>query len=164
MPSLPESRPAAHSTRSHRTPGLQTPPPRRLLSSLPHGPHGMLGKRSFHHHSRGEPERRSGALVYSETAVWRCEPLMSPSPFALAENPGPASGALLVRDPAPRASALRSHVPTPSVLFQYNGRSSSGGGGGGGGGARGGVMIRKRRPNWIDAPDDSFFLVTRETR
>uniref|UniRef100_A0A3Q1FVN0 Metastasis associated 1 family, member 3 n=1 Tax=Acanthochromis polyacanthus TaxID=80966 RepID=A0A3Q1FVN0_9TELE len=55
-----ESRPAAHAPRSHRTPGLQTPPPRRLLSSLPHGPHGMLGKRSYHHHSRAEPDRRSG--------------------------------------------------------------------------------------------------------
>eukprot|EP00066_Takifugu_rubripes_P027431 XP_011616697.1 PREDICTED: metastasis-associated protein MTA1-like [Takifugu rubripes] len=71
----------------------------------------MLGKRSFHHHSRNEPERRS-------------------------ENPGTASGALL-----------------------YNGRSSSSSGS-----TRGGVMIRKRRPNWIDAPDDSFFLVTRETQ
>lgn len=60
VPSLPESRPAAHTSRSHRTPGLQAPPPRRLLSSLPHGPHGMLGKRSYHHHSRAEPERRSG--------------------------------------------------------------------------------------------------------
>uniref|UniRef100_A0A3B5L5F1 Metastasis associated 1 family, member 3 n=1 Tax=Xiphophorus couchianus TaxID=32473 RepID=A0A3B5L5F1_9TELE len=58
--SLPESRPMAHAPRSHRTPGLQTPPPRRLLSSLPHGPHGMLGKRSYHHHSRADPERRSG--------------------------------------------------------------------------------------------------------
>ncbi|XP_051958967.1 metastasis-associated protein MTA3-like isoform X2 [Xyrauchen texanus] len=27
-----------------------------------------------------------------------------------------------------------------------------------------GLMLRKRRPNWIDAPDDSFFLVSRETR
>ncbi|XP_041934694.1 metastasis-associated protein MTA3 isoform X2 [Alosa sapidissima] len=26
------------------------------------------------------------------------------------------------------------------------------------------MMLRKRRPNWIDAPDDSFFLVSRETR
>ncbi|XP_038847027.1 metastasis-associated protein MTA1-like [Salvelinus namaycush] len=25
-------------------------------------------------------------------------------------------------------------------------------------------MIRKRRPNLIDAPDDSFFFVSRETR
>ncbi|KAG5267284.1 hypothetical protein AALO_G00220030 [Alosa alosa] len=25
------------------------------------------------------------------------------------------------------------------------------------------MMLRKRRPNWIDAPDDSFFLVSRET-
>lgn len=58
--SLPESRPVAHAPRSHRTAGLQTPPPRRLLSSLPHGPHGMLGKRSYHHHSRAEPDRRSG--------------------------------------------------------------------------------------------------------
>ncbi|KAI3365122.1 hypothetical protein L3Q82_010235, partial [Scortum barcoo] len=105
-----ESRPAAHAPRSHRTPGLQTPPPRRLLSSLPHGPHGMLGKRSYHHHSRAEPDRRS-------------------------ENPGTTSGPLL-----------------------HNGRNSSSGN------TRGGVMIRKRRPNWIDAPDDSFFLVTRETR
>ncbi|XP_074519083.1 metastasis-associated protein MTA3 [Halichoeres trimaculatus] len=105
-----ESRPAAHAPRSHRTPGLQTPPPRRLLSSLPHGPHGMLGKRSFHHHSRVEQDRRS-------------------------ENPSTTGGPLL-----------------------HNGRNSSSGN------TRGGVMIRKRRPNWIDAPDDSFFLVTRETR
>ncbi|KAL7372908.1 hypothetical protein ABVT39_023933 [Epinephelus coioides] len=105
-----ESRPAAHAPRSHRTAGLQTPPPRRLLSSLPHGPHGMLGKRSYHHHSRAEPDRR-------------------------ADNPGTTGGPLL-----------------------HNGRSSSSGN------TRGGVMIRKRRPNWIDAPDDSFFLVTRETR
>ncbi|KAM6951392.1 metastasis-associated protein MTA3 isoform 3-T3 [Aplochiton taeniatus] len=104
-----ESRPVAQAPRSHRTPGLQAPPPRRLLSSLPHGTHGMLGKRSYHHHSRAEPERRS-------------------------ENPGPTSGSVL-----------------------HNGRSSSGN-------SRGGVMIRKRRPNWIDAPDDSFFLVTCETR
>uniref|UniRef100_A0A3Q3RHE5 Metastasis associated 1 family, member 3 n=1 Tax=Mastacembelus armatus TaxID=205130 RepID=A0A3Q3RHE5_9TELE len=96
--SLSESRPAAHTPRYHRTPGLQTPPPRRLLSSLPHGPHGMLGKRSYHHHSRAEPERRAGTHTHSS------------------------------------------------------------------GNTRGGVMIRKRRPNWIDAPDDSFFLVTRETR
>ncbi|XP_034564559.1 metastasis-associated protein MTA1-like [Notolabrus celidotus] len=108
--SLPESRPAAHAPRSHRTPGLQTPPPRRLLSSLPHGPHGMLGKRSYHHHSRVEQDRRS-------------------------ENPSTTGGPLL-----------------------HNGRNS------GSGSTRGGVMIRKRRPNWIDAPDDSFFLVTRETR
>uniref|UniRef100_A0A4W5KW62 Uncharacterized protein n=1 Tax=Hucho hucho TaxID=62062 RepID=A0A4W5KW62_9TELE len=44
----------------------------------------------------------------------------------------------------------------------HNGRSS--GGGGTRGSARGGVMIRKRRPNLIDAPDDSFFVVSRETR
>ncbi|KAI4807231.1 hypothetical protein KUCAC02_027053 [Chaenocephalus aceratus] len=105
-----ESRPAAQAPRSHRTPGLQTPPPRRLLSSLPHGPHGMLGKRSYHHHSRAEPDRRS-------------------------DNPGTTGGPPL-----------------------HNGRSSSSGN------SRGGVTIRKRRPNWIDAPDDSFFLVTRETR
>ncbi|KAK5906150.1 hypothetical protein CgunFtcFv8_002040 [Champsocephalus gunnari] len=88
------------------------PPPRRLLSSLPHGPHGMLGKRSYHHHSRAEPDRRS-------------------------DNPGTTGG------------------PPP---WWHNGRSSSSGN------SRGGVTIRKRRPNWIDAPDDSFFLVTRETR
>lgn len=58
-----ESRPAPHVQRSHRTPGLQVQPPRRLLSSLPsHGPLGMLGKRSYHHHSRVESaERRAGA-------------------------------------------------------------------------------------------------------
>ncbi|CAL8380845.1 unnamed protein product [Gadus morhua 'NCC'] len=108
-----ESRPVAiHAPRSHRTPGLQTPPPRRLLSSLHHGPHGMLGKRSYHHHTRAEPERHS-------------------------ENPG----------------------STSAPVLQHNGRSS-----GGSGNSRGGVTVRKRRPNWIDAPDDSFFLVTRETR
>uniref|UniRef100_A0A7N6BHE0 Metastasis associated 1 family, member 3 n=1 Tax=Anabas testudineus TaxID=64144 RepID=A0A7N6BHE0_ANATE len=100
--SLPESRPATHTPRSHRTPGLQTPPPRRLLSSLPHGPHGMLGKRSYHHHSRAEPDRRSGTQSHRHTSL----------------------------------SNLTSSGST-----------------------RGGVMIRKRRPNWIDAPDDSFFLL-----
>ncbi|CAB1338114.1 unnamed protein product [Coregonus sp. 'balchen'] len=49
-----------------------------------------------------------------------------------------------------------------STLTSHNGRSS--GVGGTRGSARGGVMIRKRRPNLIDAPDDSFFLVSRETR
>ncbi|CAF93765.1 unnamed protein product [Tetraodon nigroviridis] len=114
-----ESRPAAQTSRSHRTAGLQAPPPRRLLSSLPHGPHGMLGKRSYHHHSRTEAERRAGA---GKRVRQRRIPEQQPDPLL------------------------------------YNGRSS------GGGNARGGVMIRKRRPNWIDAPDDSFFLVTRETR
>ncbi|KAG8009205.1 Metastasis-associated protein MTA1 [Nibea albiflora] len=47
---------------------------------------------------------------------------------------------------------------SPSPASNHNGRNS------GSGSTRGGVMIRKRRPNWIDAPDDSFFLVTRETR
>ncbi|XP_021431381.1 metastasis-associated protein MTA1 isoform X1 [Oncorhynchus mykiss] len=108
-----ESRPAIHAPRSHRTLGLQAPPPRRLLSSLPYGPHGLLGKRSFHHHTRAEPEKRP-------------------------ENPGQTTGPV------------------------HNGRSS--GGGGTRGSARGGVMIRKRRPNLIDAPDDSFFVVSRETR
>lgn len=57
-----ESRPAPHVQRSHRTPGLQVQPPRRLLSSLPsHGPLGMLGKRSYHHSSRMDPERRANA-------------------------------------------------------------------------------------------------------
>uniref|UniRef100_A0A672RCC9 Metastasis-associated protein MTA3-like n=1 Tax=Sinocyclocheilus grahami TaxID=75366 RepID=A0A672RCC9_SINGR len=58
-----KTRPATHVQRPHRTPGLQVQPPRRLLSSLPsHGSHGMLGKRSYHHHSRVESaERRAGA-------------------------------------------------------------------------------------------------------
>ncbi len=60
---ISETRPATHVQRPHRTPGLQVQPPRRLLSSLPsHGPHGMLGKRSYHHHSRVESaERRASA-------------------------------------------------------------------------------------------------------
>ncbi|KAI7796854.1 metastasis-associated protein MTA3 isoform X1 [Triplophysa rosa] len=114
-----ESRPAPHVQRSHRTPGLQVQPPRRLLSSLPsHGPLGMLGKRSYHHHSRVESaERRAGAPGQ--------------------ENPAHIVG------------------PVP----QHNGSST------GGSNLRGsGLMQRKRRPNWIDAPDDSFFLVSRETR
>uniref|UniRef100_A0A671SK48 Metastasis-associated protein MTA3-like n=1 Tax=Sinocyclocheilus anshuiensis TaxID=1608454 RepID=A0A671SK48_9TELE len=62
-PVISETRPATHVQRPHRTPGLQVQPPRRLLSSLPsHGPYGMLGKRSYHHHSRVESaERRAGA-------------------------------------------------------------------------------------------------------
>uniref|UniRef100_A0A671YYI4 Metastasis associated 1 family, member 3 n=1 Tax=Sparus aurata TaxID=8175 RepID=A0A671YYI4_SPAAU len=106
--SLPESRPAAHAPRSHRTPGLQTPPPRRLLSSLPHGPHGMLGKRSYHHHSRAEPDRRAGAHT---------------------------------------GTHFQSRTNSTKKSYRDLGNT------------RGGVMIRKRRPNWIDAPDDSFFLV-----
>uniref|UniRef100_A0A674MG46 Metastasis associated 1 family, member 3 n=1 Tax=Takifugu rubripes TaxID=31033 RepID=A0A674MG46_TAKRU len=112
--------------------------------------------------SRGVQVRSQARLLkmfLGVVAPRRADPLTSPSPFALAENPGTASGALLVRNSPPRASALRFHVSTPSVLSQYNGRSSSSSGS-----TRGGVMIRKRRPNWIDAPDDSFFLVTRETR
>nr|XP_021335674.1 metastasis-associated protein MTA3 isoform X2 [Danio rerio] len=113
-----ESRPATHVQRPHRTPGLQVQPPRRLLSSLPsHGPLGMLGKRSYHHHSRVESaERRAGATGQ--------------------ENPA--------------------HIVGPIL---HNGSST------GGSSLRGsGLMLRKRRPNWIDAPDDSFFLVSRETR
>ncbi|XP_018602937.2 metastasis-associated protein MTA3 [Scleropages formosus] len=113
-----ESRPAPNTTRSPRTPGLQVPPPRRLLSSLPsHGPLGMLGKRSYHHHSRLETgaERRASAGQ---------------------ENSGHMVGTLL-----------------------HNGSSNSSSGS-----RTGGNMFRKRRPNWIDAPDDSFFLVSREIR
>uniref|UniRef100_A0A673M3V2 Metastasis-associated protein MTA3-like n=1 Tax=Sinocyclocheilus rhinocerous TaxID=307959 RepID=A0A673M3V2_9TELE len=60
---ISETRPTMHVQRPHRTPGLQVQPPRRLLSSLPsHGPHGMLGKRSYHHNSRVESaERRASA-------------------------------------------------------------------------------------------------------
>uniref|UniRef100_A0A8B9GW64 Metastasis associated 1 family, member 3 n=1 Tax=Astyanax mexicanus TaxID=7994 RepID=A0A8B9GW64_ASTMX len=114
-----ESRPAPHVQRSHRTPGLQVQPPRRLLSSLPsHGPLGMLGKRAYHHHSRVESsERRANAPGQ--------------------ENQG--------------------HIVGP--ILQHNGRST------GGSSLRpSNMMLRKRRPNWIDAPDDSFFLVSRETR
>uniref|UniRef100_A0A672MZ67 Metastasis-associated protein MTA3-like n=1 Tax=Sinocyclocheilus grahami TaxID=75366 RepID=A0A672MZ67_SINGR len=114
-----ETRPAMHVQRPHRTPGLQVQPPRRLLSSLPsHGPHGMLGKRSYHHHSRVESaERRASAPGQ--------------------ENPA--------------------HIVGP--ILQHNGSST------GASNARSsGLMLRKRRPNWIDAPDDSFFLVSRETR
>ncbi|KAK3529086.1 hypothetical protein QTP70_016527 [Hemibagrus guttatus] len=112
-----ESRPAPHVQRSHRTPGLQVQPPRRLLSSLPsHGPLGMLGKRSYHHSSRMDSERRANAPGQ--------------------ENQG--------------------HIVGPIL---HNGRSS------GSPSLRASNMImRKRRPNWIDAPDDSFFLVSRETR
>ncbi|XP_051770497.1 metastasis-associated protein MTA3 isoform X2 [Ctenopharyngodon idella] len=114
-----ESRPATHVQRPHRTPGLQVQPPRRLLSSLPsHGPLGMLGKRSYHHHSRVESaERRAGAPGQ--------------------ENPA--------------------HIVGP--ILQHNGSGT-----GGSNLRASGLMLRKRRPNWIDAPDDSFFLVSRETR
>ncbi|XP_059386984.1 metastasis-associated protein MTA3-like isoform X2 [Carassius carassius] len=114
-----ETRPPTHVQRPHRTPGLQVQPPRRLLSSLPsHGPHGMLGKRSYHHHSRIESaERRASAPGQ--------------------ENPA--------------------HIVGP--ILQHNGSGT------GASNLRGsGLMLRKRRPNWIDAPDDSFFLVSRETR
>ncbi|XP_042623607.1 metastasis-associated protein MTA3-like isoform X7 [Cyprinus carpio] len=113
-----ETRPATHVQRPHRTPGLQVQPPRRLLSSLPsHGPHGMLGKRSYHHHSRVESaERRASAPGQ--------------------ENPAHIVGPILHNGSSTGASNLRGS----------------------------GLMLRKRRPNWIDAPDDSFFLVSRETR
>ncbi|KAM9462321.1 metastasis-associated protein MTA3 isoform 1-T1 [Clarias gariepinus] len=113
-----ESRPAPHVQRSHRTPGLQIQPPRRLLSSLPsHGPLGMLGKRSYHHSSRMDSERRANAQGQ--------------------ENQG--------------------HIVGP--ILQHNGRSS-----GSPSLQASNMIMRKRRPNWIDAPDDSFFLVSRETR
>ncbi|KAJ8418431.1 hypothetical protein AAFF_G00141400 [Aldrovandia affinis] len=111
-----ESRPMPHTPRAPRTPGLQVQPPKSLLSSLPsHGPLGMLGKRSYHHHSRMETtERRATAPVQ--------------------DNSGHSMGPVL-----------------------HNGRSS------GSALRTGGTMLRKRRPNWIDAPNDSFFLVSRET-
>uniref|UniRef100_A0A673LKC0 Metastasis-associated protein MTA3-like n=1 Tax=Sinocyclocheilus rhinocerous TaxID=307959 RepID=A0A673LKC0_9TELE len=110
--------PATHVQRPHRTPGLQVQPPRRLLSSLPsHGPHGMLGKRSYHHHSRVESaERRAGA---------------------------PGQGGFTVKI----HSTLKNNGSKKGVFLRGSG-----------------LMLRKRRPNWIDAPDDSFFLVSRETR
>ncbi|XP_077056960.1 metastasis-associated protein MTA3 isoform X2 [Siphateles boraxobius] len=113
-----ESRPATHVQRPHRTPGLQVQPPRRLLSSLPsHGPLGILGKRSYHHHSRVESaERRAGAPGQ--------------------ENPAHIVGPILHNGSSTGGSNLRAS----------------------------GLMLRKRRPNWIDAPNDSFFLVSRETR
>ncbi|XP_031438516.1 metastasis-associated protein MTA1-like [Clupea harengus] len=111
-----ESRPAPHGHRPPRTPSLQLQPPRRLLSSLPsHGPLGMLGKRSYQHHSRAEAERRGAATTQ--------------------DNPGHIVGSVL-----------------------HNGKSSSGSNL-----RASSMMLRKRRPNWIDAPDDSFFLVSRET-
>ncbi|XP_063072832.1 metastasis-associated protein MTA3 [Engraulis encrasicolus] len=115
-----ESRPAPHGLRPPgRTPSLQVQPPRRLLSSLPsHGPLGMLGKRSYQHHSRTEAERRGATAV--------------------PDAPG--------------------HIVGP-VLVRHNGKSSSGSSM-----RASNMMLRKRRPNWIDAPDDSFFLVSRETR
>lgn len=85
-----------------------------------------------------------------------------------AENPGITGGPLLVGDLYSFFSFFKKSCTTvsmlivlrlyPIVFLQHNGRNSSSGN------TRGGVMIRKRRPNWIDAPDDSFFLVTRETR
>ncbi|XP_051968745.1 metastasis-associated protein MTA3-like isoform X2 [Xyrauchen texanus] len=113
-----ESHPAPHVQRPHRTPGLQVQPPRRLLSSLPsHGPLGMLGKRSYHHHSRVEStERRVGAPGQ--------------------DNSAHILGPILHNGSSTGSSNLRAS----------------------------GLMLRKRRPNWIDAPDDSFFLVSRETR
>ncbi|KAJ8416097.1 hypothetical protein AAFF_G00381190 [Aldrovandia affinis] len=114
-----ESRPASHAPQTPRTPGLQVPPPRRLLSSLPsHGPLGILGKRSYQHHSRAETtERRGGAS-------------------GPVDNPG--------------------HIAAPVL---HNGQSS-----GNSGVRNSSTMLRKRRPNCVDAPDDSFFLVSRETR
>lgn len=127
----------------------------------------MLGKRSYHHHSRTEPERRSGARqhVYSvlsgsgsgvELLLNGPPPLMTCC--VCCREPGTGS-----RTPAGTRLLLlpACFLFTPQHILsslQYNGRSSSSGN------TRGGVMIRKRRPNWIDAPDDSFFLVTRETR
>ncbi|XP_064177147.1 metastasis-associated protein MTA3-like isoform X2 [Anguilla rostrata] len=113
-----ESRPAPHTPQTPRTPGLQAPPPRSLLSSLPsHGPLGMLGKRSYQHHSRGETaERRGGALGQDHTGHMGAPILHN----------GQSSG----------SSSLRNNS----------------------------TMLRKSRPNCVDAPDDSFFLVSRETR
>ncbi|XP_018580448.1 metastasis-associated protein MTA3-like isoform X2 [Scleropages formosus] len=112
-----ESRPAPHAPRTPRTHGLQVQPPKSLLSSLPsHGPLGMLGKRSYHHHSRMEATERRGSMGGPD-------------------NSGHMAGSLL-----------------------HNGRSSMDAL------QPSGPMLRKRRPNWIEAPDDSFFLVSRETR
>ncbi|XP_036402103.1 metastasis-associated protein MTA3-like isoform X1 [Megalops cyprinoides] len=112
-----ESRPVPHTPRPPRTPGLQVQPPKSLLSSLPsHGPLGMLGKRSYQHHSRMEMTERRGAAPGQDNSSYNVGPVL---------HNGQSSG-----------SALRT----------------------------GGNMLRKRRPNWIDAPNDSFFLVSRETR
>ncbi|KAG7462636.1 hypothetical protein MATL_G00186900 [Megalops atlanticus] len=111
-----ESRPVTHTPRLPRTPGLQVQPPKSLLSSLPsHGPLGMLGKRSYQHHSRMEMTESRGAAPGQDNSSYNAGPVL---------HNGQSSG-----------STLRTA----------------------------GNMLRKRRPNWIDAPNDSFFLVSRET-
>ncbi|KAI1887099.1 hypothetical protein AGOR_G00202640 [Albula goreensis] len=113
-----ESRPVPHTTQTSRTPGLQVQPQRRLLSSLPsHGPLGMLGKRSYQHHSRAENAERRGAAPGQD-------------------NPGHIVSPVLHNGQSSATSSLRSSN----------------------------TILRKRRPNCVDAPDDSFFLVSRETR
>ncbi|XP_066552987.1 metastasis-associated protein MTA3 [Amia ocellicauda] len=112
-----ESRPPPHSPRGSRPLSLQCQPPKRLLSSLPsHGPLGMLGKRSYNHHSRTEGLDSRGSIGGQDNSIHVVGPVL---------HNGRAAG-----------SALRAP----------------------------GTMLRKRRPNWINAPDDGFFLVSQETR
>nr|XP_023676918.1 metastasis-associated protein MTA3-like isoform X5 [Paramormyrops kingsleyae] len=112
-----ESRPTPHAPRTPRTHGLRVQPPKSLLSSLPnHGPLSMLGKRSYHHHSRLEAAERRGSVS--------CQ-----------DNSSHVVGSILHNG--------RSGSSTPRNVE---------------------TMLHKRRPNWIEAPDDSFFLVSQETR
>ncbi|KAJ8365431.1 hypothetical protein SKAU_G00142620 [Synaphobranchus kaupii] len=114
-----ETRPAPHAPQTPRTPGLQAPPPRSLLSSLPsHGPLGILGKRSYQHHSRAEAAERRGGAIGQDNTGHMAAPVL---------HNGQSSAS---------SSSLRNSNP----------------------------VLRKSRPNCVDAPDDSFFLVSRETR
>ncbi|KPP67845.1 metastasis-associated protein MTA3-like, partial [Scleropages formosus] len=77
-------------------------------------------------------------------------------PHARPTGPTTPTPALLPAQSRSARHAGKAELP-PSQ--QHNGSSNSSSGS-----RTGGNMFRKRRPNWIDAPDDSFFLVSREIR